>query len=384
MSGYLLTQLKNECFGCGACFQACPAHAIQMMKDFEGFLYPSIVSEKCVKCNLCHRVCPTEQLLDKNAPKQALAGFSIDGAIRHHSESGGAFKAIIDSADDKANIYGVEWDSRSSVSHHFSDKLEAYTRFSKSKYIQSNTGQTYRTVKGELNDGKEVVYTGTPCQIAGLKSYLGKEYANLLCVDLVCHGVPSSDVLERYLKSVEKKSNPVVRINFREKVKRNETIDSKCAVIVFSNGKQKVVDYDSSGFLRGFANGLFFRPSCATCPFACGSRISDLTIGDAWGIEHFSADLNPHEGVSLILVNTEKGLQWIDRIKMTMSLQSYDVSQMVSGNGRLKSPDKGHAKRDVFFSRFQDEDFEKLIQELIPRVSCVRKIAHTIKTLVSK
>lgn len=382
MRGYLLTKLKNECFGCGSCYQVCPKKAIQMKVDAEGFLYPTVDTEKCIRCNLCHKACPAEHLPEKNEPMQALAGFVNDSSIRKQSASGGAFKAIVKCAAENAHVYGVEWSSRNSVKHSCASRADAYSKFSKSKYIQSDTNETFMAVKSDLDNGIEVVYVGTPCQLAGLKSYLGKYYQGLLSVDLVCHGVPSSAVLERYFQSCEKRSNTIVKINFREKAVRNGKLNSKCAVIEYSNGKRKIVDYDSSGFLRGFANGLFFRPSCATCPFACSGRVSDLTIGDAWGIEHIDSAINPHEGVSLILANTEKGALWARKLDAMMQLASYNIGEIVSGNGRLKNPDKGHKRRAEFFERYQSEDFEKLVQDIIPRVSNLRKIAYKLKMII--
>ena len=149
----------------------------------------------------------------------------------------------------------------------------------------------------------------------------------------------------------------------------------------YRNGKERIVDYDKSGYLRGFANGLFFRPSCSVCPFACDKRISDLTIGDAWGIEKEKLNLNPHQGVSLILVNNNKGEQWMERVQKVMVLYKVSTQQMVSENGRLKCPDKGHINRQDFFNRYVDEDFEKLVQDLIPRISLGRKIGHKIKEM---
>ena len=383
MSGYLITSKKSECFGCGACQQICPVSAIQMEEDCEGFLYPMVDTARCVNCNLCHKSCPAENPVTLNKPQKALAGFSVQNEIRNHSASGGAFRALVDAVSDNAVVFGVEWQSRNKAVHAKATKEDAYDRFSKSKYVQSIIGSTYREVKSCLDSDQDVLFVGTPCQVAGLCSYLKKEYSNLLCVDLVCHGVPSSKVLLRYFESKDKSGCQVSGIDFREKVRKHQgKVDSKCAKLHFSNGKFRIVDYESSGFLRGFACGLFFRPSCAECPFACAERISDLTIGDAWGIETENPSLNPHEGVSLLLVNTDKGNYEVSCMQDQMILHEVSIEKMVSGNGRLKSPDKGHPSRDVFFRRFESEDFEKLVEEFIPKISLLRRVVHATKRLI--
>lgn len=383
MNGYLVTNQKNECFGCGACNKICPVSAIQMEEDHEGFLYPKVDQDKCISCGQCHKVCPAENLIPTEYPRKSLVGYSTQTGVRNKSASGGAFHALVDCASDGTVIFGVEWQNRSRAVYAKASRNDAYKRFSKSKYVQSVVGDAYIEAKELLDAGRDVLFVGTPCQIAGLRRFLKRDYINLLCVDLVCHGVPSSKTLEQYLQSMDRGSCKVTGIDFREKVtKRNGTADSKCAVLHYSDGTNKAVDYESSGFLRGFACGLFFRPSCATCPFACASRVSDLTIGDAWGIEKEKPKLNPHEGVSLILVNTEKGEAAAEQMKCAMMLEEVSTETMVSGNGRLKSPDRGHQKRCEFFQRFESEDFEKLIQEFIPRISLVRRAGHAIKRLI--
>lgn len=383
MKGYLVTSQKNECFGCAACNQICPVSAIQMVEDGEGFLYPKVDLDKCISCGQCHRACPVENTITPKYPGKSLVGFSFQTDIRNRSASGGAFNALVNCATDDSTIFGVEWQSRSSAIHSKASKNEAYKRFSKSKYVQSIIGDAYGDAKELLDVGKDVLFIGTPCQVAGLRSYLKKDYINLLCVDLVCHGVPSSKTLERYLQSMDRQGRKVTGIDFREKVaKRNGKVDSKCAALHYSDGADKIVDYESSGFLRGFACGLFFRPSCATCPFACAGRVSDLTIGDAWGIEKNNPRLNPHEGVSLILVNTKKGEAAAEQMKHTMMLEEVSTEILISGNGRLKSPDSGHQNRNDFLRRIDTEDFEKLVQEYIPRISWARRAGHAVKRLI--
>lgn len=380
---YLQSGEKRDCFGCGACEQACPVQAIAMQPDSEGFLYP-VVSENCIDCGQCVRVCPVEGSIELRRFTQTVAAFHLEPRIRSQSASGGVFGAIVAVADEKSVVFGAKWEGRSKVCHAGTSAQRAYELFRKSKYIQSRIGHSYKEVRDVLLADKSVIFTGTPCQIAGLKQFLGRDYPNLLCVDLICHGVPSEKVLEAYLLRMDRKNDPVIRIDFRSKMRSAGKWDSKFAELYYRSGKRIVVDYDSSGFLRGFANGLFFRPSCSTCPFAQSARISDLTIGDYWGIEQAIPSLNPHEGVSLVLVNSEKGQKYLQKMASYLQMFPTEPEPAIQGNARLRKPDPGHRERMRFFAELEETDFERLIQQIIPRVSMVRKLGYKLKKFLRK
>lgn len=381
---YLKSFDKRNCFGCSACAQICPVSAISMKPDNEGFMYPIVDDRCCVHCELCIQVCPASANEMFTKPLSAVAGFYKDSSIRNSSSSGGAFAAITAGAAENTVVFGAQWESRSSVCHAGVPAEEAYSVFHKSKYIQSNVKETYQETKKYLKQDVPVIFTGTPCQIAGLKHFLGKDYPHLLCVDLVCHGVPSGKVLETYLSTKDRKNDPATAIDFRYKSCKHDQWDSKCAQIRYRSGKRVVVDYDSSGFLRGFANGLFFRPSCGICPYAQSQRVSDLTIGDFWGIEKAIPSLNPHEGVSLIIVNTDKGKQYFQRISQYMECTAVDYCLAVNGNARLKEPDPGHKDRGLFFLKLDTMNFERLVQQSVPRVSAIRKLGHRVKMWIKR
>lgn len=381
---YLQSGKKSQCFGCGGCEQVCPVKAITMTTDSEGFSYPSIDNSICVNCGRCTAVCPAAEAVDFHTPGKALAGHSVQKDVRSRSASGGAFWAIAKAAPDNAVIFGAEWNGRSTVCHGYAPAAQAYERFHKSKYIQSQMGRSYIHVKQYLRQGTPVIFTGTPCQIAGLRAFLGEDDPNLLCVDLVCHGVPSGKVLEKYLQDAQSPRNPIKAIEFRYKNHSHGKWDSKCAKLIFASGKEKIVDYDSSAFLRGFATGLFFRPSCGECPFAQRNRVSDLTIGDCWGIEKHDPAEDPHKGISLVLVNTPKGEAMLKKMTDLMEMKEVSLEMAVAGNARLGKPDKGHKNRADFFAQIDSQPFGSLVQKYVPRISAVRKIGHRIKLELRK
>lgn len=350
-----------------------------MIADNEGFEYPSIDESKCISCGLCKKVCIAENEQVKILPTKALALVQNDDVLSK-SSSGGAFYTIVENCDENTIFYGVDWDNRSSAKHLRASKAEAFDRFRKSKYVQSVIGDSYNDVKNDLKNGLSVVFVGTPCQVAGLKCFLNKNYDNLLTIDLICHGVPSSKMLESYFLDIEKKNNPVKSIEFRIKKIVDGKWNSKFAILTYDNDSKEYIEYDTSAFLRGYDNGLFFRPSCSTCEFACRERISDITIGDFWG----GADENTydvHKGTSLVMLNTEKGKAFFDGVNCE-KIDVVNYEEVASHNARLNKPDKGHPKRDEFFERLEKESFSNLIQEYAPRVPKWKKFGHKILTKI--
>lgn len=373
---YLDSSVKSDCSGCGACCQVCPKGAIRMVLDEEGFLYPFIDNSNCVNCNKCRKVCPSTENGTFSVPIEIYAGYTLNGDKRRSSASGGAFYAIVAASSVDTLFVGAEWKSRSEVVHNIRSSATAYESFRKSKYVQSNIGDTYVKVKELLQLGKEVIFTGTPCQVAGLKKYLGFPFENLICIDLVCHGTSSSLLLEKYLMEQDLRNNPIISISFREKRVRNSKWESKLIRLLYKSGKVRVLDYDHSSFQRAYDCGLIFRPSCSVCPYARKERISDITLGDYWGGENDGFD--PHQGVSLIIVNSKKGFDLVEKIENGMFLKSVDYNYAVSKNGRLRVPDRGNKYRTQFFKNLNNIPFTNNVNLYAPAVPAWKKIAHKL------
>lgn len=331
---------KKECCGCEACVQACPKHCIDFIPDSQGFLYPRVNESLCVNCGLCNKVCPIINVEDYALPTSTpvLAAYNKDAEQRKTSSSGGIFTLLASDVIGRCGVvFGAAFDKKWNVVHSYAEKISQIEPLKRSKYVQSRIGNSYKDVKAFLTNGKQVLFVGTPCQIAGLKRYLRKDYNNLVTVDVVCHGVPSPMIWQKYLK--EKKSEIVsfhqgvreddvefTSISFRDKVKswrryqlsftykvRKAGIDGIGTDSIGETSSQLVWENDYMlSFLHDYAN----RPSCFDCKFRNGRCRSDITLADFWGIENLTEDkdLKEDKGTSLIMVHSSKGKEIIDRL----------------------------------------------------------------------
>lgn len=323
--GYLESKKKEECFGCEACVQICSHDAICMEEDQDGFRYPIINESLCVNCRLCQKVCPQTKKPPKNKQKKyAFGGYLMDAETRFESTSGGAFSAIVDAyCDDDCVIFGAEAKGLLVFHSYITDKCEL-SKFRKSKYSQSIIGKSYRQVKQFLSDGKKVLFSGTPCQIAGLKEYLGNaDQELLLTVEVVCEGVPSPLYVRKYEKYLEKKYGQKIKsLDYRYKGKSlfsNRKWDFQIMNITLMNNKTITKDRWFNPFWSIWLSHLMSRPSCYECPYAVSDRIADITLGDLWGVHLYCPELyGKNGGASLVVCNTEKGKKYLYKSKEQM------------------------------------------------------------------
>lgn len=312
---------SEKCCGCGACSNICPKQAITMESGDKGFLYPVVNKEKCIECGLCLRVCAFNREQGNLQTKQyAYAVKNRDDKVRMESRSGGVFTALTDQClQNNGVIYGVALNGMFEAYHSRATNYEERDLFRGSKYIQSNVGDTYKKVKEDLSKGISVVFSGTPCQVNALKSYLGdKDYDNLILVDIICHGVPSLKVWKDYLKYYEKKCNgKVKKVDFRNKKKFGWAASKET---IWINDES----YDNDLFIDLFNSGLIERESCFSCPYKNLNRTGDITIGDFWGIDKIKQEFNDNKGVSLVICNTLKGYEYYKKIES--DLESMEVN----------------------------------------------------------
>ncbi len=311
-----MTVLNDEslCTGCGLCEQICPKGCITMKPKEGGFLYPSIDSDKCVNCNLCRNKCPINQIKMKNMPLKSYAFKDKIEKERVRSASGGAASVFAKAVLKNGGIYtAVRYDEDFNVIHDVCADIGELDSFRDSKYVQSSTSGIFEKIKSALDEGRQVVATGTPCQIAAIQNYLGQTYDNLILCDLICHGVPSPLVFKCYLKSTERaKGKTIKSFYFRDKTNGWRKSNVK---IIFDDNSEQIISRRDCDFYRLFGNNMIFRKSCHSCNFREFNTSADITIGDYWGIEKKYPDFADETGCSVVIINTEKGQRFFDNIK---------------------------------------------------------------------
>ncbi len=343
---------KRKCCGCEACAQICPRKCIKMEEDKEGFLYPSVDKSKCVECHLCETVCQYQrQNRYEFTPKTAFCFVNNDQAIREKSSSGGAFfclaKQII---EQNGVVFGAKFDEKWNVFLASAETLLQCESFWGSKYVQARVNGSFSEVKKLLENGKKVLFSGTPCQVNGLKHFLKKEYENLLTVDFTCHAVPSPKIWRKYLSCFSKKKL-ISNISFRDKKVAgwNDyglTIKSATDSLI-SQGNSKNL------YMRGFLRYLYCRPSCSNCVSRSFQSQSDIMIGDFWRVEKYHSEkiLNDNKGVSLIIPLSEKGARIVRHLSMYGYLKEVPISEaeMYGVHDCIIKSAPQHPFRKIFF-----------------------------------
>lgn len=358
----------EKCTGCSACFNICPTHAIEMTPVGPyGDIHPHIDQNKCIDCHQCEKVCPVNHPVDLHSPIRAIAMISKDKDDLMTSASGGAASVLSRKVIERGGIvYGCVANSYKDIAHRRITTLPELSEMKGSKYVQSDINDIYRQVRQDLHDGKSVLFTGTPCQNAGLKNFLRKDYPNLSLVDLCCHGVPSQEMLrkdcEYLLQHAAFKRGENIRVTFREKGPYAEDKDKPFSVaygtfLINDEGRRIKIRRKRDAFLRddyitAFMRGLIFRDSCYTCTYAGPRRCSDITIADFWGLDRCSVP--QANGVSLLLINSEKGITLAkDSLRETI-WEERPVSEAVNGNGQLMKPSVKPEDREQFLKDYSD------------------------------
>lgn len=338
---------KEACTGCGACYNICPMEAISIKEDKYGFYKPVIDEQKCTNCGLCEKTCPLDNYDSKNNPPKAYALINKDENTRLKSASGGAFSAFAKYIlEQNGVVYGVIWDKNIVAVHSRATTLQEVEKMYTSKYVQSNTLDTFKQAKKDLEDGKQVLFSGTPCQIAGLKSYLRKTYDNLITVDLICHGTPSPLAFEKYKQEFiyNKHNEKIININFRSKLigwNPNHTITD-----VYTN--KKLYSLNKINYMKAFLTNAIINNSCLNCQFNKIPRIADITIGDFWGVDDYDKTLNDKKGLSIILVNNEKGQRFLKLADNNIKIKEVPFDVVTPKNPNIYTSSKAHKNRTEF------------------------------------
>lgn len=406
---------KKDCCGCGACVQRCLKQCISMDLDNEGFYYPVIDKTSCIDCGLCEKVCPVINQGESREPMNCFAARGKREDIVKKSSSAGIFYLIAEQTINNGGVvFGARFNESWDVVHSWTGSLDDIIPFMSSKYVQSNIGDCYKQAEQFLRADREVLFTGTPCQLSGLRNFLRKEYNNLICVDVICHGVPGPGVWREYLKYVispigrkntvsssfysplsEGDAHQIKGISFRDKrlgwkkysfVLLSSQGDSRSEENSVSSSNKILVrqKHYYNLFMKAFLHDYMLRPSCYSCPARKGKSGSDLLLGDYWGIARYYPEFFSPEGVSMALAYTEKGRQILSKLDLDTIEILYSET---SGNSNIEFDGKMPADRNDFFEEFQKEGIKALYKhnkKLEKHIILVfmENIIHKLKTII--
>ena len=381
---------KAECTGCGACMSICPRGAITMQPDEEGFLYPAVDGRVCVECDLCEKRCPAGRTQAENRP-QLFGAQNRDAALRQASSSGGVFTALARAWMKRGGVvFGAAFDEALRVEHIGAFDETELSGMRGSKYVQSDASEAIAHAAALLERGIPVLFSGTPCQISGLKERVGKKESDLLLtVDFVCHGVPSPGVFASYLRELEKKHGQrVVRYTFRDKRRGWKDFS---AVATFEDGTEHAGQQTTEPFLYGFLQNLYLRPSCTQCEtMREGHHPADITVADLWGIQEVTPDADDDTGMSLVFLNTKRGRQAFEACRSQLAVFPIEGTQkLLRDNPSIAHAAKPHQNREAFFRRYKRKGFEsayvmKLLAGPGRLERAAARIAHLPKGLLRR
>ena len=335
---------KSRCIGCTSCMTACPVQCIVMRRDRQGFDYPVANPDICISCGKCESVCP---VINPHEEKTPLAAFAVRvPEYVSGSSSGGVFPYLAGKViEDGGCVFGAAMQSDMTVGHTDVSDLQGLESLRGSKYVQSDMYSAYQEVKDVLEDGRKVLFSGTPCQVAGLHSFLGKRYEGLMTVDVACHGVPSPGLWEKYIEALKDKyGGRVTGVCFRDKSKSWRHYEFRVDTV----GKSISVPYTDDPYMALFIQDMTLRPSCYSCPAGAGKSASDVTLADLWNIAGTGLPLNDDKGVSLVLANTEDGLRALEG----MDLYKTDYEIASAGNGGFEPVKEIPPRREEFFQGY--------------------------------
>ena len=372
---------KSKCTGCMACFNCCPNGAIEIVENAEGFKYTRINEDKCIKCGLCKKICPINKKYNEQYKNvEFYAAFNKNAEDRIKSSSGGIMSLLAKNILQKQGIvYGATLEDKK-VRHIRIDNIKDLPRIMGSKYLQSEIGDIYRKVKDDLEQNKQVLFTGTPCQIEGLKSYLNEEYDNLLCVSIICHGVPSPRIFEKYINEKEiNEKKKIKNINFRDK---KDGWHNYSIAYEYTNDKN-VIPFTSDTYMNAFLSNLILRESCYNCQMRFKNKnTADMIIGDYWGIENVFPEMDDNKGISAVIINSEKGKELFEEIKSNIIHKLTNLEDIVKANPCLVDSTKYTKKREKFFDMIKKNEiittmeFLKYIDEPQVRETLEKNISN--------
>ena len=384
----------NLCSGCSACYAACPRKAILMKPDVEGFAYPEVDAFQCVHCGLCERTCPSLHPKARREPLSVYAAKAKDDALRMESSSGGVFSLLARQIiSDGGTVYGAAIRGADlSVFHCSAENEEELSWLRGSKYVQSDVGNTYGSVKRQLESGRKVLFSGTPCQVAALRNYLSSDYENLVCVEVICHAATSPLAWKKFLEKRAAASakghnsaRPEAVIDRRISFRRKNCGWKRYSMSLrFANDKEYLLDLQADTFLRGFLAELYNRPSCHECSVRELRSGADITLGDYWNVHQRFPEMDDDTGTSVVLVNSERGSALINIVLPFCDVIESDYADVRRNNPAIYRSSPQHIKRGKFFKLIlMGADFDMTVDRLLKRPFW-RRMGSFAKRVVKK
>ncbi|MGL4570221.1 MAG: Coenzyme F420 hydrogenase/dehydrogenase, beta subunit C-terminal domain [Clostridium sp.] len=370
---------KKKCCGCYGCQNVCPKKCITMVKDLEGFHYPKIDMKECIKCNLCEKVCPeiNDVNINNKEHRKVYACRNNNYNKRIKSSSGGIFSLLCDEViKENGVVFGAAFNGDFKLEHSYAENIDECNKFRGSKYLQSNIGNAFNEAKKFLNSGRVVLFSGTQCQIKGLNLYLNKKFKNLITVEVICHGVPSQLVFDKYRESKELEyKSKLKRVDFRDK---NKGWKQFSMVLQFENGKEYRKVGNEDLYMKGFLNNLYLRQSCYKCNSKDFKSGSDISLADYWGIEDKHPEIYDNKGTSLVLVNTSKGSNYISKIMKFAQFIESDFEYSIETNPSIIRSVSYNNKRKRFFKNINRRDINFVIEDSL-KIRLFDRIKNKIK-----
>lgn len=360
-----LFEQKDKCCACSACLNICPKQAIIMKSDGDGYAFPVINNDLCIECELCNKVCAFQNVpVSDDEPIASYVAINKNKSLLSNSASGGILGALASIIFEKKGVvFGCAYNEYIEPEHICVDNQSDIKKIQGSKYVQSNVKSSYSEAKEYLKSGKYVLFTGTPCQIAGLKSYLGKDYDNLITADLICHGVPSAEFFKGYVNHLEEKLRcKILDLKFRDKSKGWGLLGK---VIYKKNGNihEEFLSPISSYYYAYFLKGDIYRENCYECKYACANREGDFTMGDYWGIEKSHPEIETKNGVSVLLINSNEGMNLLDELTKYLDLTLTTLEQARAQNGQLNKPTGKSNERELILKTWREGGHQAVADE---------------------
>ena len=378
----------QNCSSCAACANVCARSAISMQLDAEGFYRPVVDAEKCVECGACERACPWNKPAENpnvaDVSPKTVAAYAKDESIRLQSSSGGIFTVLAERVlDDGGVVVGVAQTAPTRFGHIVVDNKADLAKLRSSKYVQADVGLVYREVRSLLKAGRKVLFSGTPCQVAGLYAVLGNAAsADLITVDIVCHGTPSVKVFEKYVREMEKTGDSVLDgVNFRDK---SEGWSGYALLHRFKSGKSFSVHHGRSKYMRLFLSRICQNTSCDGCHYRKLPRIADITLGDYWGISKYHPEMNDNKGTSVVLLNTTPGSMLFESVADNVVQCDSKVENAIAGNPCIVRSSTPHPKRAEFFANLDKYTLDQLIKMYCPFPSPLKRAYTRVRGLLGR